>query len=144
MSLLSKTYPTPVPSNGELMHVIDIPHASRLVKTLVQGGHFDKKTSSISLAPSWSSSSSSAAAVSPRIAFIKAFVSEVDREDMVRMASSNGAFIIAELISATKELEDLKAEREVLKGYFDADAVKTIGSSRPKGMDLLLERVKAL
>ena len=144
VSLLSRTYPTPVPSNGELMHLIDIPHASRLIKTLVQGGHFDKKTSAISLAPSWSTSTTDQPP--PRVAFIKAFVSEIDEEDMLKMACASGAFVIAELISATtKELgEQLKEEREVLKGYFGAEAVKKITSARPKGMDVLLERVKAL
>ena len=140
VSLLHKPYPTPVPSNGELMHIIDIPHGARLVKTLVQGGHYSRAMSDIEVAPSW-----------PARDFVRAFLlgtgdgkEGIGKEDLVRMAGGNGAFVVAELIARVVKDEEAEEERKYLKVVFDVKAVGEIEAKKPKGLDVLLEQLRKL
>jgi len=48
---LLRALTSPYPSSSDTPHPIDLPHTSRLYKTLLQGGHFNHSMSSISLAP---------------------------------------------------------------------------------------------
>jgi pumilio family protein 6 len=129
---LSKPYPTPVPSDGELMHLIDIPHSSRLFKTLIQGGHFDRSTSSVQAVPTFSASS-----------FASQFMQTIGHENMVRMALGNGAFVVAELVKRISE-EGTGAEKSELKGWFGKDVVKKIRSGKGRGSEALLETLQGL
>src|ERR1700733_12304527 len=84
----------PYPSSSDTPHPIDFPHTSRLYKTLMQGGHFNHGTSSISLAP---------ASTWDRIYFARQFVQHVGNEGVVGMCTKgegNGAFVVAELCGA--------------------------------------------
>jgi pumilio homology domain family member 6 len=123
---LSRPYPTPVPSNGELMHLIDIPHSSRLFKTLIQGGHFDRSTSSVQVVSSFSPSS-----------FASQFMQVVGRENMVRMALGNGAFVVAELVKRVSE-EGTETEKSELKGWFDKNVVSNIRVGQGRGSEALV------
>lgn len=140
VSLLHKPYPTPVPSNGELMHIVDIAHGARLVKTLIQGGHYSRAASGIEVAPSW-----------PARDFVRAFLlgsgngkEGVGREDLARMAGGNGAFVVAELITRVVNDEEALEEQVYLKAIFDEKTVKEIEAKKPKGLDVLLEQLRKL
>ncbi|KAG6825975.1 hypothetical protein H0H93_016924 [Arthromyces matolae] len=50
LKVISTSYPSADPS---LQHPIDLPHTSRLYKTLLQGGHFNHATKSVEPAPGW-------------------------------------------------------------------------------------------
>lgn len=119
------------------MHIIDIPHGARLIKTLVQGGHYNRSSSTVDIAPSW-----------PADDFIKAFLGTdgISKDDLVQMAAGNGAFIIAELVARVvgDGEEGLSEEREFLKSVFDSKAVQEIETKKPKGLDVLSAQLKRL
>lgn len=139
LSLIRKTYPTPVPSNGELMHIIDVPHGARLIKTLVQGGHYNRSLSKVDIAPLW-----------PVDQFIRGFLGTggagdgVGKDDLVRMAGGNGTFIVAELISRVVSDESMVDERKHLKSMFHGQVISGIEAKKPKGWDVLSEQLKKL
>lgn len=113
------------------MHIIDTPHGARLIKTLVQGGHYNRSSSTVDIAPSW-----------PADDFVKALLSTdgIGKDDLVRMAAGNGAFIIAELVArvvGSSEEDGLAKEREYLRSVFDKKAVQEIETNKPKGLDVL-------
>ncbi|KAJ6475719.1 armadillo-type protein [Mycena vitilis] len=114
-------------------HPIDLPHSSRLYKTLLQGGHFNRATSEVEKATSWDAS-----------AFAQQFVETVGKEVCVGMCTKgerNGAFVIAELCEA---LKGGKAARKTVKGWFGPAVLKDIESGEAKGKKILLEKIAAL
>lgn len=122
------------------MHIVDIAHGARLVKTLIQGGHYSRAASGIEVAPSW-----------PAQDFVRAFLlgsgngkEGVGREDLARMAGGNGAFVVAELITRVVNDEEALEERAYLKAIFDEKTVKGIEAKKPKGLDVLLEQLRKL
>lgn len=119
---------------------MDIPHGARLVKILVQGGHYSRTTSGVEVAPSW-----------PAQNFVRAFLLDAEngkegigREDLARMAGGNGAFVVAELIARVIKDEEAEEERTYLKAIFDKKVVKEIEAKKPKGLDVLLEQLRKL
>jgi pumilio family protein 6 len=134
LSALATSYP----SNSDTPHLIDLPHTSRLYKTLLQGGHFNHGTSSISLAP---------ASTWDRSYFAREFVRMVGKEGIVGMCTKgegNGAFVIAELCGALTEGDEGRKERAEVKGWFNADVRREIGEGRAKGKKVLLEKIASL
>ncbi|KAJ7242963.1 hypothetical protein C8J57DRAFT_65160, partial [Mycena rebaudengoi] len=116
-------------------HPIDLPHSSRLYKTLLQGGHFNRATSGVEKAPGWDAS-----------AFAAQFLDSVGKEVCIAMCTKgarNGAFVIAKLCEASKG-DDGKAARKTLKGWFGAGVAKDIEAGEAKGRKLLLEKISAL
>ncbi|KAF8218250.1 hypothetical protein K438DRAFT_1796559, partial [Mycena galopus ATCC 62051] len=61
-------------------HPIDLPHSSRLYKTLLQGGHFNRATSEVEQVPSWDA-----------ITFAQQFVETVGKEVCVAMCTKGSA-----------------------------------------------------
>jgi pumilio family protein 6 len=105
------------------MHIVDIAHGARLVKTLIQGGHYSRAASGIEVAPSW-----------PARDFVHAFL----------LGSGNGAFVVAELITRVVNDEEALEERVYLKAVFDEKIVNEIQAKKPKGLDVLLEQLRKL
>lgn len=126
---LSASYPA---TDEAKPHAIDVPHTSRVYKTLLQGGHFSQQTKTVVLAPSFSPS-----------AFASAWIKTVGRESTVAMAQGGGAFVVAALCERVKEegTEDEKAE---LRRWFSKKLKKDIRESQVKGKDFLLATVDAL
>ncbi|KAJ8502883.1 hypothetical protein ONZ45_g11351 [Pleurotus djamor] len=81
---------TPYPSaDTSEPHIIDLPHGSRLYKTLLQGGHFNHNTKEVNVAPGWDAAP-----------FAEKFVETIGKDNSISMCSdgeANGAFVIAEL-----------------------------------------------
>ncbi|KAJ6551671.1 puf family RNA-binding protein [Mycena capillaripes] len=123
------------PCDDHSPHPIDLPHASRLYKTLLQGGHFNRATSEVEKAANWDAS-----------AFAQQFIDTVGKEVCVGICTKgerNGAFVIAELCEALKE-DDGKSARKTLKGWFGPAVVKEIEDGEAKGKNILLEKIAAL
>jgi pumilio family protein 6 len=139
------------PASGEpdaLPHLIDLPPTSRLYKTLLQGGHYDRTSQAISrIQPSiWDST-----------AFASKFVRQVGEKATVGMCTGqgNGAFVVAELAEAllrgssnditegqwVKEAIDAK---ETLKGWFGEEVLRQIEHGDAKGKNVLLEKLSVL
>ncbi|KAJ7025570.1 armadillo-type protein [Mycena alexandri] len=119
-------------------HPIDLPHAARLYKTLLQGGHFNRSSGAIEQSPAWDGA-----------VFAVKFVEEVGKEVVVAMCTKgerNGAFVVAELCEALmgKEGDEAKEAREKLKGWFGKEVVKEIEGGETKGKKVLLEKIAAL
>ncbi|KAJ7773430.1 armadillo-type protein [Mycena metata] len=119
-------------------HPIDLPHAARLYKTLLQGGHFNRSSGAIEQSPAWDG-----------VAFAVKFVEEVGKEVVVAMCTKgerNGAFVVAELCESLmgKEGEEAKEARKTLKGWFGKEVVKEIEGGETKGKKVLLEKIAAL
>ncbi len=121
---------SPYPSeDATSVHVIDLPHTSRMYKTLLQGGHFDRKTSSIDKAPRWDAAS-----------FATAFINTLGRDVIVGMCTKgdrNGAFVVAEALGVC----DAKT-REDAKKWFSSSVVKDIEGSDMKGKAVLLDKLR--
>ncbi|KAJ6617539.1 puf family RNA-binding protein [Mycena sp. CBHHK59/15] len=116
-------------------HPIDLPHSSRLYKTLLQGGHFNRATGGVEKAAGWDAT-----------VFATQFVDTVGKEVCVEMCTKgerNGAFVLAELCEALNAPGG-EAARKTMKSWFSADVVKDIESGEAKGKKLLLEKIAAL
>ncbi|KIJ56454.1 hypothetical protein M422DRAFT_199136 [Sphaerobolus stellatus SS14] len=123
---LSETYPSDDP---EKPHPIDIPHTSRVYKTLLQGGHYSKTSNSVEPSPYFDPA-----------AFATAFIRITGRDNALRMAQGGGTFVIAELL----ERLHASGQGEEVKEWFGAKELQSIKASDVKGKDVLLEKIKAL
>lgn len=126
---LSAPYPSP---SAKHLHAIEIPHTSRLYKTLLQGGHYSLSTRSFTRSPSFEPG-----------AFASAFVKAAGQENVVKMTVGGGAFVVAELCERLQEEGDAEVRREV-KAWFGVKEVEAVKGSTVKGRDVLLEKLRAL
>ncbi|KDQ55462.1 hypothetical protein JAAARDRAFT_71318 [Jaapia argillacea MUCL 33604] len=127
---LCTPYPSPDPSNP---HPIDLPHISRLYKTLLQGGHFDHSTSIISRSLYFSPKE-----------FASAFVKVVGEDVTVAMAKGGGGtFLVAELLERVRA-EGSEDEKKLVKAWFGEGVVGEIERGDVKGKKVLLEKIQAL
>lgn len=127
LKLIAIPYPSP-------SHPIDSSHVARLYKTLLQGGHFDQSSKSITK-PSSSFSPSG---------FASAFLVVIGPGVTVAMAQGNGAFVVAELCSRISA-EGTGEEKALLQTWFAEDGVrKSILDKELKGKSVLLESIDVL
>ncbi|KAJ7471227.1 armadillo-type protein [Mycena galericulata] len=123
------------PCDDHSPHPIDLPHSSRLYKTLLQGGHFNRSTAGVEAAAGWDAR-----------AFAGKFMDSVGKEVCVAMCTKgerNGAFVIAELCEAVKG-DDAESARKTLKAWFGPAVVKETENGEAKGRKILLEKIAAL
>lgn len=129
-------------------HPVDLPHTSRLYKTLLQGGHFNHTTKEVERAPQsrWNAQ-----------AFALQFVDIVDGDVMTAMCvkgDKNGAFVIAELCGAlighngettggSSEAE-VVAAKEKVKRCFGKSVIHQIREGDGKGKKVLLDKIALL
>lgn len=114
------------------MHLIDIPHSSRLFKALIQGGHFEQATKQVVPCSAWSAS-----------AFVSRFLKAAGKDNIVRMAKGNGAFVVVELVQRVNE-EGSAEEKKTLKEWFGPSVLAEIEAGNGKGSSVLLERLRSL
>lgn len=120
-------------------HVIDLPHAARLYKTLLQGGHFNHAKGAVEPAPRWDAEGFA-------VRFMEAVgpSGEGSADDsepcpaiaMCTRGARGGAFVIAELLGALPE-----DKRKAVAGWFTKAVRKEIEAGEGKGKGLLLERL---
>ena len=130
LELIAAPYPAPATSPP---HPIDFSHVARLYKTLLQGGHFDQSSKSITK-PSSSFSS-------PR--FASSFLAAVGRDVTMAMAQGNGAFVIAELCDRVGA--ESTSEKRLLQTWFtESEINKSIQDKEMKGKGVLLKSINNL
>ncbi|KAG6864031.1 hypothetical protein C0991_000937 [Blastosporella zonata] len=134
LRVIAASYPSADPASP---HPIDLPHTSRLYKTLLQGGHFSHTSKSVERAPGWDAG-----------AFAAQFVALVDKDvalGMCTLGEGNGAFVIAELCEALiREGEKCAGEKKKVKGWFGAEARAAVEGGQAKGKKVLLEKIALL
>lgn len=147
LSALRAPYPSPDP---EAPHPVDLPHTSRMYKTLMQGGHFSHAAKAIVPAPLWSPSAFAAEFVQTfrdadegEHAVVVEDDAVVGREVVRAMARGDGAFLLAELCERVRA-EGGDEERAVVRGWFGKKERKEIEASEVKGKKVLLEKIDAL
>ncbi|KAL5504869.1 PUF6 [Sanghuangporus vaninii] len=126
VSLINESYPSP---SDKMPHVIDIPHASRVYKTLFQGGHFSHATQTIIPAPERT--------FSP-IQFSRAWMRGVDKERTREIGLGGGTFVVAALVERVQENGEDEEKREV-KRWFDEVFLKKLTESEARGKKVLLD-----
>ncbi|KAH7890344.1 armadillo-type protein [Phlebopus sp. FC_14] len=126
---LASSYPSEDPSQP---HPIDLPHTSRLHKSLLQGGHFSHSTKSIVRSSAFSPSQ-----------YASVFLSTVGKDTTMAIAEGNGAFVVAELLERIRE-EGSDEEKKKIKDWFDDAFVTRISDSEVKGKSVLLEKLRTL
>ncbi|KAG5719378.1 Pumilio like proteiny domain family member [Termitomyces sp. T112] len=131
---ISTSYPSADPSSP---HLIDLPHTSRLYKTLLQGGHFNHATKSVDLAPNWDTG-----------LFAEEFVKIVGKDvalGMCTLGEGNGAFVVAELCEALFRDGEKRSEvRREVKGWFGDEVRGVVEGGQAKGRKVLLEKMASL
>ncbi|KAL1731304.1 armadillo-type protein [Schizophyllum commune] len=120
-------------------HVIDLPHAARLYKTLLQGGHFNHGKGAVEPSPRWDAKEFA-------VRFMEAIAPSEGASDdtdapcpaiaMCTRGARGGAFVIAELLGALPE-----DKRKEVAGWFTKAVRKEIEAGEGKGKGLLLERL---
>ncbi|EKM77539.1 hypothetical protein AGABI1DRAFT_77037 [Agaricus bisporus var. burnettii JB137-S8] len=128
----------PYPSlDASTLHPVDLSWTSRMYKTLLQGGHFNRKTQSVDTTEHWNASH-----------FASSIIDTAPRDIVIAMCTEgerNGTFLLVTLCEALLKQEDeKKVEREKLKGYFGENEWERVRSGVGKGKDLLLEKLALL
>ena len=108
-------------------------HVSRLYKTLLQGGHYNQATKTVDVCPYFDP-----------LAFAQAFVMAANKEDVIQMTVTGGAFVTIELVQALRKGGDGLAELDTLQSWLDEAARSRIQKSDTKGRDLLLQNIALL
>lgn len=120
--------------------LIAIPTTSRLLKTLLQGGHYSHTTNTVEQVPSslWNSTQ-----------FAVDFVDIIGQEEAVKMClgQGNGTFVVAELMEALMRGGDAKGVTKArlgVKEWFETGISEQIRNGDAKGKNVLLEKVALL
>ncbi|THU90371.1 ARM repeat-containing protein [Dendrothele bispora CBS 962.96] len=153
IKVLCKVLCSPYPQDEDV-HLIDLPHTSRLYKTLLQGGHYNHQSKSID------GDAVRKGLWDPRIFAVD--LVDIVEEILVEMCTQGergGAFVVAELVGALveppppnsdshKEDEGLdfkvKEARQKLKKWFNKEVREEIRKGEGKGWKVLLERLEIL
>ncbi|KAG8679681.1 pumilio domain member 6, partial [Ceratobasidium sp. 423] len=128
---ISNAYTPPAPESDlsnptTTTHILNLSHASRLYKTLVQGGHFNQQTKEIERSER-----------APKDVAGK-FMHTAGKENVTSMALGEGGFVIAEVIGKLKgDQENLKE----IRSWFKKDTRERLGKGDIRGSAVLLERL---
>ena len=126
---LVSAYPSEDPMRP---HPIDLPHTSRMYKSLLQGGHFSHSSNTVERTETFSAAQ-----------FASAFLSAVDKEVLLTMAKGNGTFIVAELLERVREEGD-DQEKKKIRGWFEKGFISCLRDLDVKGKNVLIEKIEAL
>ncbi|KAG8221634.1 armadillo-type protein [Butyriboletus roseoflavus] len=133
MKALAEALTSPYPSEDPTRpHLIDLPHTSRMYKSLLQGGHFSRSDQSVVRSPMFSPSK-----------FASLFLSVVGRDTTIAIAQGDGAFVVAELLERIRE-EGSDEQKTKVRSWFDDSFVARVEDSEAKGKNVLVKMVKAL
>ncbi|KAH7323362.1 armadillo-type protein [Rhizoctonia solani] len=110
-------------------HILNLSHASRLYKTLVQGGHFNQQSKQIERSEQ-----------APKNVAGK-FMHAAGKENVISMTLGEGGFIVAEVIGKLKEEEDQENLKEI-RSWFRKDTKEQLSKGDIRGSAVLLERLR--
>lgn len=125
-----------VEDSSSTAHVLDLAHATRTYKTLLNGGHFDQKTKTVEVTDAELGQEFAKA--------VWAAITSGDaggNENAVKLAQGGAAFVMAELVEALKKAGQAAAVKKVLGG---AEVRKGVEGSGKKGAGLLAEKLAGL
>ncbi|KAG9094548.1 pumilio domain member 6 [Ceratobasidium sp. 370] len=111
-------------------HILNLSHASRMYKTLIQGGHFNQQTKTIERVDG-----------APK-GVAGAFMHAASRENLVSMGLGDEAFLVAEIVGRLKEEGDESGLKEI-RTWFGKDVRERLAKEGKKGFSVLLERLDA-
>jgi pumilio family protein 6 len=140
ISSLITAISSPYPSlNKTDPHPMDLAHTSRIYKTLLQGGHFNRKTEAIESPPEWDAAS-----------FAVGFVNQLTKDVVTSFCTKgerNGTFVVVELCAALVkegEKEEVLDARETVKRWFGGEVTKGVEEGEARGKVILLEKLALL
>ncbi|KAJ1305592.1 hypothetical protein OPQ81_000589 [Rhizoctonia solani] len=130
---ISNAYTPPEPESDlsdttTTTHILNLSHASRLYKTLVQGGHFNQQTKQIERSEQ-----------APEDVARK-FMHAAGKENITSMALGEGGFVIAEVIGKLVEQGDQESLKEV-RSWFKKGTRERLSKGDIRGSAVLLERL---
>ncbi|KAL4080018.1 armadillo-type protein [Scleroderma yunnanense] len=113
-------------------HPVDLPHTSRMYKSLLQGGHFSHSAKTVERTESFSAAQ-----------FASALLSAVDKKTLLAIAEGNGTFLVAELLERIQE-EGGDEEKKKIKDWFGRSFISNLRDHNVKGKNVLIEKIEAL
>lgn len=126
---LASTYPSGDPTRP---HPIDLPHTSRMYKSLFQGGHFCHSTKAVERTETFLPAQ-----------FASTFLNKIDQGTVLAMTMGSGTFVIAEFLERIRADGD-DEERKKVKGWFSETSISELSDSEVKGKDVLIQKIAAL
>lgn len=133
MKALAEALASPYPSEDPARpHPMDLPHTSRMYKSLLQGGHFSHSEHSVVRSPAFLP-----------LEFASVFLSIVGRDTTIAIAQGDGAFVVAELLERIRE-EGSDEQKTKVRGWFDDSFIARMKDGEAKGKNVLVEKIKAL
>ncbi|CAE6502591.1 unnamed protein product [Rhizoctonia solani] len=131
---ISNAYTAPGPESDltdptTATHILNLSHASRLYKTLVQGGHFNQQNKQIERSEQ-----------APKSVAGK-FIHAAGKDNVISMALGEGGFVIAEVIGELQEEGDQENLKEI-RSWFKKDTKERLGKGDIRGSAVLLERLR--
>lgn len=133
---LLKAIATPYPSQDPATpHPISLPHASRLYKLLLQGGHFSQQTKTVVRSELFSP-----------LDFAQKFIDIVGQDATISLTKGDGVFLVTALCETVVSGGDKnKSLQKTLRTWFSTDVRKTLEADKEKrGMSTLLTQISAL
>lgn len=121
---------------------IDHAHTSRMLKALLQGGHWSRSENSVTRSPDYNA----AQFASSFMRIVGQSGSKDGKEGgkrIVAMAQGNGAFVIAELCERIRA-EGSPEEKKLIKKWFSKDVIQNLEKSDVRGKEVLLEALGKL
>lgn len=138
MQPLQTPYPDSPPTDEALdpatSHLLDLPHSSRTYRNLLSGGHYDSRAKQVDV-------------VDPALpaqvgeALWRAIVAP-GQDNVVRIATGNGAFVLVELVGALKGDAELLGEVKQVLGT--KQVMNLIRKADRRGGSLLVESLGTL
>lgn len=138
ITLLKRPYPSSPP---DPQHIIDIPHASRTYKTLLQGGHYSHAEGAVTR-PSPSPPSDSTPSFDPS-AFASRWLNTIDSNTTKAIGLGGGTFVLAALVDIIRK-EGSEEDRKALAGQLDRAYAKEVEKSEVKGKKVLLDALNSV
>ncbi|KAG8834409.1 pumilio domain member 6 [Serendipita sp. 399] len=127
---------SPFPGNMEQKHPVELSHTSRMLKQLLQGGHWSHATKAVARSEHFDAAIFSSA-------FLRIVGDDDDGQRIRNMAQGDGTFVVAELCERI-EKEGRAEDKRKLKKWFPSGLINDIKNSDIRGGAVLLEKLVAL
>lgn len=139
MEAILKPLQAPYPGTANSKHPVEHAHTARMIKTLLQGGHWSHAAKLIERSELFDAG-----------VFAGAFVRIVGCENtdeegsrITAMAQGDGSFVIAELCTRIAT-EGSEVDKRKLRGWFTEDVVDALRVGEGRGVKTLLQSIEIL
>lgn len=134
-----KPLQAPYPGTATSKHPVEQAHTARMIKTLLQGGHWSHTAKQIERSELFDASVFAAA-------FMRIVGCENTDEEGSRitaMAQGDGSFVIAELCTRIAA-EGSEVDKKKLSGWFTEDVVDALQAEEGRGLKILVQSIETL